>query len=204
MFLARMCFLDQYCNETLYYNDWIKSSSISDPWENDCLFCNDVIFQQHFLFQIRIVGDVLISGDYIGNDDKKEIQSYLNDTCRKWVRTIGKGSYRHLTLITFSRYWGFGSIFFFFGFSSIYCLIFARFIYVRYADGLVQQGVRMFNFLIIVIMASLYGYDIFFLYEWILDLTDRMWDSFRRIDSFAQWLLKLNSLSMAKTLLFFF
>ena len=34
----------------------------------------------------------------------------------------------------------------------------ARFIYVRYADGLVQQGVRMFNFLVIVIIASLYGY----------------------------------------------
>ena len=56
------------------------------------------------------------------------------------------------------RYWGYGSINFFLGFSSIYCLMFARFIYVRYAEGLVQQGVRMFNFLVVVIIASLCGY----------------------------------------------
>ena len=41
----------------------------------------------------------------------------------------------------------------------MYCLMFVRFIYVRYADGLVQQGVWMFNILVIVIIASLYGYD---------------------------------------------
>ena len=55
------------------------------------------------------------------------------------------------------RYWGYGSINFFLGFSCIYCLMFARFIYVRYAEGLVQQGVKLFNFLVLVIIASLYG-----------------------------------------------
>ena len=40
----------------------------------------------------------------------------------------------------------------------MYCLMFARFIYVRYADGLVQQGVRMFNIIVIVIIVTLYGW----------------------------------------------
>ena len=44
------------------------------------------LFQQHFLFQIRIVGDIFISGDYI-EEDVTDIQSYLNQTCKKWVNT---------------------------------------------------------------------------------------------------------------------
>ena len=57
------------------------------------------------------------------------------------------------------RYGLYGSLNFFLNFSIMYCLMFARFIYVRYADGLVQQGVKMFNILVIVIIASLFGYD---------------------------------------------
>lgn len=56
------------------------------------------------------------------------------------------------------RYVCYGSLNFFLSFSIMYCLMFARFIYVRYADGLVQQGVRMFNIIVFVIIASLYGW----------------------------------------------
>ena len=45
------------------------------------------IFQQHFLFQIRIVGDIFISGDYI-EQDVPDIQHYLDNNCRKWVKII--------------------------------------------------------------------------------------------------------------------
>ena len=44
------------------------------------------MFQQHFLFQIRIVGDIFISGDYI-EQDVPDIQHYLDNTCRKWVKS---------------------------------------------------------------------------------------------------------------------
>ena len=75
----------------------VLSDQTNGSWETVhlcyyCLCCMldfsimKYLFQQHFLFQIRIVGDIFISGDYI-EEDVTDIQSYLNQTCKKWVNT---------------------------------------------------------------------------------------------------------------------
>ena len=116
---------------------------------------NKSIFQFHYLFQIRVAGDIFVSGENL-----PDFQDFQDNTCTMWVMwcMMHAGNQFLKSLYLLSRYICFGSLNFFLSFSIMYCLMFARFIYVRYADGLIQQGVRMFNIIVIVIIASLYGW----------------------------------------------
>ena len=125
--------------------------------------------QIHFLFLIRVAGDIFSSMENI-EEKVQDFQDYLNTICTRYAseldlvilefrhRKLPLPLYKRMNYNFFWRFWGFGSINFFLSFSILYCLMFARFIYVRYASGFIENGVKIFNILVLVIIFSLYGY----------------------------------------------